>query len=258
VSAAISPTNLPAPRSTRLWARWTVAWLVVWVVATFFMADARSTELRILGDIARGVPQVEGEVADSDTRIRLLTSITIVAGIAAMIGWVAWQLRAQANLRALGAKGLRFPPVLAVASWFVPVVNLVVPGLAVRELWKGSEPGTKESDWRSQRLDPRVWAWWAAGLATAVLAFFTVRAGVASHASWFGVLSVSPLSLRAAVHANPAVPHLLTRDRFMIWASVFGVIGGVLAITVLLGVEWRQDIKSDAVAPASWARRSDG
>jgi hypothetical protein len=32
----------------------------------------------------------------------------------------------------------------------------------------------------------------------------------------------------------------------------------VLAITVLLGVEWRQDIKSDAVAPASWARRSDG
>ena len=210
--------------------------------AAFFTVDFRLTELQVLHDIGSGVPQVLQNVKDSDDRVRTMAALAVVSFLGAAVSWLVWQFRSQANVRALGAQGLRFRPSAAVAAWFVPVVDLVVPPLAVAELWKASEPGTEGSDWKKQSSGPIVWLWWAFWLATLYLAGMALRLGLQSHASWISVTGLSSFSLSsAAAHAN--VAKVLSRDHFMIGAAALSIPAAALAILLLVLIEGRQDVK---------------
>jgi hypothetical protein len=87
----------------------------------------------------------------------------------AAIAWLLWQFRVHSNLRPLGASDLKYSPGWAVAWWFIPIANIVLPYLTMRELWKASDPDAGSSEWRAR---PTTWVlglWWAARLATNVL-----------------------------------------------------------------------------------------
>ncbi len=77
-----------------------------------------------------------------------------------------WVWRAHANLRALGLPGLVHAPTVTAASWFVPLVGLVVPPLAMRELWNRSA-GNDQHHARAQVA--AVNGWWACLIGGALL-----------------------------------------------------------------------------------------
>lgn len=58
-----------------------------------------------------------------------------------------WASRAYRNLPALGASPLDWSPGWAAASWFIPVANLAVPYLVVRDAWPGPTRGLLRLWW---------------------------------------------------------------------------------------------------------------
>ncbi len=99
----------------------------------------------------------------------------IAAGVAvgSLILLLVWTRRANQNVRALGASGLRFTPGGAVGWYFVPIAWFWKPYQAMTEIWKAS---ARPADWKHQRGSVLLgWWWglwllasWGAGLASEV------------------------------------------------------------------------------------------
>lgn len=69
-----------------------------------------------------------------------------------------WIHRAHDNLFRFGLPGLVYSPGWSVGSFFVPVVNLLIPFRAMRELWNRSHG---EDEYQAAAEVPGVSAWWA-------------------------------------------------------------------------------------------------
>ncbi len=90
----------------------------------------------------------------SEDRAAGLESSLLFVILFAGIAWLMWQRRAQANLLALGAQGLRFTPGWVVAWWLIPFANLAVPPQTMGELWRASDPTAGAADWKAVKLTP--------------------------------------------------------------------------------------------------------
>jgi hypothetical protein len=83
-------------------------------------------------------------------------ALLVLAHLAAWICVLGWLYRAYANLRAFPDVRPEFPVGLALAGWFIPFANLVLPALVVSDLARGSDPPGPAG--RRTRL--LVWLWW--------------------------------------------------------------------------------------------------
>jgi hypothetical protein len=85
---------------------------------------------------------------------------------------IIWMYRIAKNVRASG-RSTTWQPAFAIFGWFLPPgVLYVIPFLVLRELWKASDPDTKDGGdgWRRSADNPILWLWFALfGLVTAVL-----------------------------------------------------------------------------------------
>lgn len=88
-----------------------------------------------------------------------------IAILLAAVCVLAWQIRANRNLPALGFRESRYGPVSGTLCWFVPLWQLVGPRSAINELWEsgldeGEEPAPEPPD-------PPAWLmlWWGLWLA---------------------------------------------------------------------------------------------
>src|SRR5437667_12701875 len=147
-------------RAGQTWTNWATGLLVLAGVVSVFAIDYITYDLHTLYDLAAGSP-VALERGRAHTRLQDMSTAFVVVFVLTAVVWLIWQYRAHANLRAIGAQDLRFSPLKGVASWFVPVGNLVLPYLAVGQLWKGSHPEAGVADWTARRRTPRVALWWA-------------------------------------------------------------------------------------------------
>ena len=77
-----------------------------------------------------------------------------------------WVWRAHATLRALALPGLVYPPLLTAVSWFVPLVGLIVPPCAMRELFNRS--AGKEA-YQARANVPAIKHWWSCLIGGVVL-----------------------------------------------------------------------------------------
>jgi hypothetical protein len=80
-----------------------------------------------------------------------------------------WTHRCFRNLPALGATPAAWSPAWAAGGWFVPVANLFVPYLVVRELWRCSH-------FEGSAQPAVVALWWAACIAPLVLLLLSYAA----------------------------------------------------------------------------------
>ncbi len=91
-----------------------------------------------------------------------VTGIILVS--AAFVLFLVWLFKSHVNLQAYGVWGLRTSPQWAVASFFIPVANLLLPYQALQEVWKGSDPDISEraapEQWRTTPRSNHVLAWW--------------------------------------------------------------------------------------------------
>ena len=83
-------------------------------------------------------------------------ALAIVAG--GFIAVIAWVHRAWQNLWAMKLPGLTFTPSWAAWSFVVPVANLFVPFVAMRELYNRS---VGEDEYQSRTSAADVTSWWA-------------------------------------------------------------------------------------------------
>ncbi len=144
-------------------------------------------------------------VDDRMTSLLGLAQMGIFA--AAGICVLCWTYRAKANTRLDGARDLSFSPAMAVGSYFIPLLNLVMPAQAMRELYKAS---VDPRDWEAVPVPALFgwwWAFWIAGNIAGVAVFrlatmddAVVTSGVVSKlaiASDAGTVAASLLLMRA-------------------------------------------------------------
>lgn len=80
--------------------------------------------------------------------------VYLITGILVCI----WTYRANSNVRALGATGLRFSPGWAVGWHFVPIAWFWMPFSVMREIWRAS---ASPDEWRRQPGSALLGWWWA-------------------------------------------------------------------------------------------------
>jgi hypothetical protein len=77
-----------------------------------------------------------------------------------------WIYRAHANLREAGLHELKYSPGWTVSSYFVPLVNFVIPFRAMRELHNRSHG---EDQWQADSPVADVTSWWSCHLGALVV-----------------------------------------------------------------------------------------
>src|SRR6185312_1496461 len=99
-------------------------------------------------------------------------ALTAVAGMVALFGlvslaitvlWIIWMWRAASNAQLFSRARQRFSPGWAIGGWFIPFANLVIPGLQMADIWRGSS--TPEAPGAPRRSTALVWWWWIVFLA---------------------------------------------------------------------------------------------
>lgn len=152
-----------------------------------------------------------------------------LVGAGCVISFVVWFSRSYRNLRALGAEGLEYSPAVAVAWWFVPVVNCWKPFRVALEIWRASDPTAVKNDLASR-----------AGMPTPAL--FAIW--------WMGWLTALVLdNLVAAPDRVTYQGEIVTLP--MIVASGFDILAAALAMAVILEIDRRQSARQSALKAMS-------
>jgi hypothetical protein len=179
---------------------------------------------------------VEGKAAGD--RVNVTVVLAGVATLATGILWLIWQHRGHANLRVFGVGGLRFSPAWAVGWWLIPLVNLAMPYLTVRELYKASDPDAGAIDWAAARAPLLLPLWWGAWLSRVV-------------ASGIGAAVSSDVNADTPVR----IAQEATRQGWLIAGDAAIVVAGFLAVLVVRGIDRRQEEKrarQEAAVGTGW------
>jgi hypothetical protein len=113
----------------------------------------------------------ETELATGADALALVSRLNGVESIATTVIFLMWVYRANKNARRLGAVGMKFGPGWAVGWYFIPIANLLVPYLAMREIWKAS---ANPSNWTAQRSGRVLPFWWLLFLVSRLADTFSI------------------------------------------------------------------------------------
>jgi hypothetical protein len=137
------------------WARW-----LMWVQAVLSV-------LAIAFAWMRGFEPKQAEPAEA-----VLLVGQFLLFIAAFVAALRWIYLANSNARALGAQDMMVSPGWAVGWFFVPLMNLVMPFMMMRELWKAS---AKPSDWQLEPAPAAILLWWVLWVASAITSLIALQ-----------------------------------------------------------------------------------
>ena len=101
------------------------------------------------------------EAEANDSREQLLGLIDLGLYLVTVVFFSCWIVRANKNVRAFGAQGLRITPGWACGWFFVPIANIWKPCQAMKDLWQASH---NPHGWTSGDPCATVGVWWAAFL----------------------------------------------------------------------------------------------
>jgi hypothetical protein len=222
-------------RPGRALARWLVALLALSAVAAVLAIVFRLAYLGLLNRIEAndfGLPPFVELRANID-RINASNTILFFVVLVTAVVWLVWQFRVRSNLAALGATNLRYPPGWNIGLWFIPLVNVVMPYLAMREIDRASEPRTGDAARRAARTRWLPPAWWSALVAQ--LALFSVGGGIGDQ-------------------PGATVSDQIARQIVLSIASFVLIVAAGSAVAVVLRIDRNQGAKRDeAEAPVAVA-----
>jgi hypothetical protein len=205
-----------------------VALLSAHVVLAWFVVQAALVFVELAWRTVVGREEYRALLATHLGQFRALRAIQLALWLVTAAAFVRWVGRAQANLPALGATGLRYAPREAMAAFLVPGPNVVRPLTVLRELWNASDPRYPAGmTWRMAPTPARVRWWWAL-----LLAALTSEAVARGLALWSGL----------ALDLGPAM-------QVLVFGQLITAAAAVVGITVILGVDNRQEA-------AAWRRAS--
>ncbi len=151
------PLYFPTRRSARvLGCTFVLAAAIGWIAAGYDLG-----EMRAMAAIQDGVslgPVAKLAHAEAGRRIAIaqIACAVIVAAI-----FVPWLYQVRANLRALGARRLRFGREWTYLAFVVPLLNAHRPYQVVSEVWRGSDAASTDPlGWQQLPTSRLVLAWW--------------------------------------------------------------------------------------------------
>lgn len=134
------------------------------VTAVAFGIHALTTTALVRQQQAAG-PFASGPSDGVVTLVGLTLVLVSLAVIATIVAFCIWQHRVHTSLAARGHPEARTrTPGFGVGSWFIPLWNLIVPTLVIRDLWRAAQRGRHVAE-----SDGRVWAWWGLFVAVPVV-----------------------------------------------------------------------------------------
>ena len=171
---SISARSIPAPEATlveplnmrplyfsaRRLARvvgcaFVVAAAVAWLAAGYDLG-----ELRSLAHEKGAALDTAAKLAHAEAGRRIAIAQVACAVLVAAL-FIPWLHQARANLRALGARRLRFGREWTYLAFAIPVLNAYRPYQVVSEVWRGSDPASTDPlGWQRLTTSRLVLAWW--------------------------------------------------------------------------------------------------
>ncbi|MCZ7415423.1 DUF4328 domain-containing protein [Streptomyces sp. WMMC897] len=161
---------------------------------------------------------VDGLVADANT----LSTVEALVGLAVVVPTLCWFWRVRSNAEVFASGGHRYPPGMAVGSWFIPVAAWIIPGKITFDVWDASIPSRERARPGQRQPGHALLAWWWT---------FTVVWSVA-----LGVLFLLPGVLEGAVDRENGVidfDRMLTTTRWGVFLNLLCVPGAALFIAVV-------------------------
>ena len=148
---------------------------------------------------------LDGETDRTDfleavTPYALLSFLQALSLLASAVVVIVWMHRIARNLRMLH-RGTTWGPGWAIGGWFLPPFLYVIPFLALREMWKASDPEVPVGgEWRSGSASPVITAWF--------IVFGPVQAALqlAQLGDTFAGLSASEEALAEQITGSLALP----------------------------------------------------
>ena len=207
-------------------AMWTVGLVSVAVLLALAAAGMWASHIAALSSFEGST--LSAELQQSQDRAEAFATFMTVFIFVPAIAWLIWQHRAQRNLRALGATDLRFSPGWAVGWWLIPLANVVMPYLTMRELWKASDPQAGAVEWKMGKKTWLLPLWWGA---------------------WLGRLFTSQVG--NVVSRSQSVSTLITGWAWFTGFAVFTAVAGILAIALVRSIDVRQEGKHQRVVALS-------
>jgi hypothetical protein len=108
--------------------------------------------------LRRSFTVAEGSANDAREKIVGISQAALFLFTVVIFAW--WVFRANRNVRALGANGLRVKPGWAVGYFFVPIICLWKPYQAMKELWRASQNPFTWQDIPASQILPGWWTLW--------------------------------------------------------------------------------------------------
>jgi len=150
------------------------------------MILACSLRIALLLSVQAHRPVSRAPLRASDVFFLLGARVHIAGALFTAIVFLLWFYRARQNLSAFRSESFEFSPSGVVWSFFIPVVNLVQPYSAMREIWQASDPAIPPFGTASYAAAPvsrLIGVWWALFLARGVISWLAVipRLGERTH-----------------------------------------------------------------------------
>jgi len=137
------------------------ALFVVMAAASWIAAGYDLGELQVSSAMQKGLELDARQRAAHSEAGRLLGWAQLgCAGVVATL-FLPWLYHARVNVRALGARRLRYPREWAYLAFLVPGLNLIRPLQVLSEVWRASAPDTEHPlAWQGRPTPGLAWAWW--------------------------------------------------------------------------------------------------
>ena len=210
---------IPGPGSTpeyRPLRSWTGPWrLTLWLAALLSLAlTSLLTGVLVLGLDATEMLPFQADLSRLGSIGTIMLSAFVASLVVMLLVAIGWTNRAYRNIEALGARRFRISPDLVAAAWFVPVVNLFVPVVAMRDVWRASDPRLPHrcETWHANKVQVPITESW----------IMSMVGGVAIVVGWWGMGPVAGWNeeIIASSLATAALGHLLVAIGLLQLASV--------------------------------------
>jgi hypothetical protein len=135
------------------------ALFVVAAVVALARGVALASRLVVLDD--PNASDFFNRASDADSFVRVMDVLLALIVLAIVPCFIVWCFRVAKNQEALARQPERLGAGWAIAGWFIPLANLVIPVLVIQDLWRGSDATIERGDPR-WRIADRSWliGWW--------------------------------------------------------------------------------------------------
>lgn len=166
MSAADPLSPLPLFSPSRGGTRATAAMLALAAAVSWIAAGYDLGEVRTALSVQGGDSLAPAELLGHQRAGRILLTVQLATAVGVALAFVPWLHQMRANVRAFGARRLRWGREWTYLGVLLPVLNLYRPCQVVSEVWRASDPASIDPiGWRERPTSPLVYAWWGLLLA---------------------------------------------------------------------------------------------